>query len=85
MRRETRTVVYDDEPQIEACRFEGTQQPFPNRFHERYVTGFVEHGRHVLSCKNKAYSMERGSVILFKPRAAVKSTAPLVRGGKEPF
>ena len=44
MRKETRTVVYDDELQIEAYRFEGIVQPFPNHFHEYYVIGFVENG-----------------------------------------
>ncbi len=29
MKKETRTVVYDDELRLEACRFEGIVQPFP--------------------------------------------------------
>jgi len=31
MRKEMRTVVYDDELRIEAYRFEGIVQPFPDR------------------------------------------------------
>lgn len=42
MKKETRTVVYDDELRIEAYRFEGIVKPFPNHFHEHYVIGFVE-------------------------------------------
>ena len=40
MKKEVRTAVYDDELQIEAYRFEGIVQPFPNHFHEYYVIGF---------------------------------------------
>ena len=50
MKKETRTVVYDEELRIEAYRFEGIVQPFPNHFHEHYVIGFVEDGQRVLSC-----------------------------------
>lgn len=67
MKRDTRTVVYDDELGIEAYRFEGIVQPFPNHFHEYYVIGFVENGERFLSCKNEEYSIKRGSVILFNP------------------
>ncbi len=37
VKKELRTVVYDDELRIEAYRFEGIVQPFPNHFHEYYV------------------------------------------------
>ena len=50
MRKEMRTVVYDNELQMEAYRFKGIIQPFPNHFHEHYVIGFVENGHRVLSC-----------------------------------
>lgn len=55
MKKETRTIVYDDEIKVQAYRFEGIVQPFPNHFHEHYVIGFVEDGQRVLSCKNKEY------------------------------
>lgn len=67
MKKETRTVVYDDELRMEAYRFEGIIQPFPNHFHEYYVIGFVEDGERRLSCKNNEYTIEKGSVILFNP------------------
>ena len=39
-----RTAVYDDELRIEAHRFEGIVESFPNHFHAHYVIGFVESG-----------------------------------------
>ena len=49
MKKETRTVVYDDGLRLEAYHFEGIVQPFPNHFHEHYVIGFVEAGTRRLS------------------------------------
>lgn len=68
MKKEVRTVVYDDELHIEAYRFEGIVQPFPNHFHEYYVIGFMEDGERVLSCKNQNYTITKGDVLLFNPR-----------------
>ena len=67
MKKETRTVVYDDELRIEAYRFEGIVQPFPNHFHEYYVIGFVEGGQRVLFCKNNEYRIEKGNIVIFNP------------------
>ncbi len=67
MKKEIRTVVYDDDLNIEAYRFEGIVQPFPNHFHEHYVIGFVEDGQRVLSCKNKEYIIDKGSIVIFNP------------------
>ena len=67
MKKETRTIVYDDELRLESYRFEGTQQPFPNHFHEYYVIGFVESGERCLSCKNNEYAIQKGNVLLFNP------------------
>ena len=67
MKKETRTVVYDDELRIEAYRFEGIIQPFPGHFHEHYVIGFVEDGERVLSCRDREYVIEKGSIVLFNP------------------
>lgn len=67
MKTETRTVVYDDGLRIEAYRFEGIVQPFPNHFHEYYVIGFVEEGERCLSCKNQEYTIEKGHAVLFNP------------------
>ncbi len=67
MKKETRTVVYDDALQIEAYRFEGIVQPFPNHFHEYYVIGFIEDGERCLSCKNQEYTVAKGNTLLFNP------------------
>ncbi|MDO4336758.1 MAG: AraC family transcriptional regulator [Eubacteriales bacterium] len=67
MKKETRTVVYDDELRIEAYRFEGIVQPFPNHFHEYYVIGFIEDGQRVLSCRNQEYALKKGNILLFNP------------------
>lgn len=67
MKKEVKTVVYDDDLHIEAYRFEGIVQPFPNHFHEYYVIGFVENGERVLSCKNKEYTIDNGSIVIFNP------------------
>ena len=67
MRKENRTVVYDEELQVEACRFKGIIQPFPNHFHEYYVIGFVEDGERCLSCRNREYRIRRGDILIFNP------------------
>lgn len=67
MKKEARTVVYDDVLRIEAYRFEGIVQPFPNHFHEYYVIGFVESGARILSCKNREYAIAEGDILLFSP------------------
>lgn len=67
MKKDIKTAVYDEELRIEAYRFEGTRQPFPNHFHDHYVIGFVEDGTRRLSCKNKEYLIGQGSIVLFHP------------------
>ena len=67
MKRETKTVVYDEELGIEAYRFEGTGQTFPNHFHEHYVIGLVEKGQRCLSCRNREYHIGSGAILLFNP------------------
>ena len=67
MKKQTRTAVYDDELRIEAYRFEGIVQPFPNHFHEYYVIGFIEDGQRILSCRNQEYALKKGNILLFNP------------------
>lgn len=67
MKKEIRTVVYDEQLRIEAYQFQGIAQPFPNHFHEYYVIGFVEEGQRRLSCKNREYTLQKGSIVLFNP------------------
>lgn len=44
MKKEHKTVAYDETLQIEAYRLDRITQPFPNHFHEYYVIGFVARG-----------------------------------------
>ncbi|MDD3340019.1 MAG: AraC family transcriptional regulator [Lachnospiraceae bacterium] len=67
MKKEIRTVVYDEGLRIEAYHFEGIVQLFPNHFHEYYVIGFVERGERCLSCKNREFEIKKGDVVLFNP------------------
>ncbi len=67
MKKEIRTVVYDEELSLEAYRFEGIVQPFPNHFHEHYVIGYVEDGERELMCRNQEYVIAKGSMVLFNP------------------
>lgn len=67
MKKEIRTVCYDEELRIEAYHFEGIRQPFPNHFHDYYVIGFIEAGARCLSCRNKDYTVTSGDILLFNP------------------
>ena len=67
MQKKIRTVCYDDDLHLEAYRFEGIIQPFPNHFHDYYVIGFMETGTRCLSCKNKEYTIGQGNILLFNP------------------
>ena len=67
MQKEIRAVCYDDDLHLEAYRFEGIVQPFPNHFHDYYVIGFIEVGTRCLSCKNKEYTIGGGNILLFNP------------------
>lgn len=67
MRKESRTVCYDDELRIEAYHLAGIVQAFPNHFHEYYVIGYMEGGQRHLITKNQEYAVNKGDIILFNP------------------
>ena len=67
MKKEHKTVAYDETLQIEAYRLDRITQPFPNHFHEYYVIGFVARGGALLTCKNQEFHVNTGSVVLFQP------------------
>lgn len=67
MKKDIRTVCYDQDLNLETYRFEGIIQPFPNHFHDYYVIGFVETGTRILSCKNIEYTIKSGDILLFNP------------------
>ncbi|WP_330382150.1 hypothetical protein [Clostridioides difficile] len=54
MRQEERTVCFDRELKIEAYRFKGIMQKFPNHFHEHYVIGFIEKVKDIYLVKIKS-------------------------------
>lgn len=62
-----RTVVYDQQLCLEAYRFAGIVQPFPNHSHEHYVLGLVETGWRTLCCKNREYALRPGDILLLNP------------------
>lgn len=67
MNRETRTVCYDDDLNMEAYHLEGLVRPFPSHFHEHYVIGYVGEGRRHLKCGTREFLVRPGDVILFNP------------------
>lgn len=67
MKKEVRTIVYDEELKIEAYSLEGIVQSFPNHFHEYYVIGLIEGGQRLLSCKNQEYKLQKGDIVIFNP------------------
>ncbi len=67
MEKEIRTVCYDSDLHIEAYRFQGVMQKFPNHFHDYYVIGFIEAGQRYLLCKNHEYIISPGDITLFNP------------------
>lgn len=67
MKKEIRTVVYDKGLRVEAYRFEGIAQPFPNHFHEYYVIGFVERGERRLLCQGREIAIAAGDSLIFNP------------------
>ncbi len=81
MKKETRTVIYDEELRIQAYRFEGMIKTFPNHFHEYYVIGLIECGKRHLSCKNREYVLNPGNIVIFHPGDNHTCT----QMGREPF
>ena len=62
-----RTICYDQNLQIEAYRFQGVQQKFPNHFHEHYVIGFIEKSERSLLCNEREYIITPGDILIFNP------------------
>ncbi|MEC1626778.1 AraC family transcriptional regulator [Bacillus mojavensis] len=68
MQNETRTLHLDPHLDIEAYRFKGIMQKFPNHFHDYYVIGFIEKGQRYLACQDQEYIINPGDLLLFNPR-----------------
>ena len=67
MKKESRTVIFDNELNIEAYSFKGVMQKFPTHFHKHFVIGFIEKGERKLSCLNKEYIVGSGDITIFNP------------------
>ena len=59
--------MFDEELNIEAYRFEGIVQLFPNHFHDYYVIGLVEKGDRRLLCNNTEFTLSNGDMLLLDP------------------
>ena len=64
---EKRIVQFDPVLQIEAYRFQGVQQKFPNHFHPYYVIGLIESGERRLFCQQMEWIIRPGDLLLFQP------------------
>lgn len=67
MKQDSKPVVYDETLRIEACRFVGIDQPFPNHFHAHYVIGLIESGERRMTCKSREYLLGKDCIVLFNP------------------
>ncbi|MBI9048141.1 MAG: AraC family ligand binding domain-containing protein [Anaerolineaceae bacterium] len=65
---EIRTVTYDKKLQVEAYRFKGVMQKFPNHFHDYYVIGYIEKGKRHLVCNQQEHWLKDGDVTFFNPQ-----------------
>lgn len=67
MKRERKSLVYDNCLKLEAYWFSGVQKPFPSHFHEYYVIGLIEAGERRMECRGEEYLLGPGAVILLNP------------------
>lgn len=67
MKKEVRTVCFDESLKLEALSFEGVSQTFPNHFHDYYVIGLVMRGTREMFCKNRSIVIGGGDVLLLEP------------------
>lgn len=67
MRNNSRIIVYDKELHLEALRFPGIVQGFPNHFHEYYTIGYIEKGTRNVFCNGKSIFIKSGDITLFNP------------------
>lgn len=67
MKKEVRTVCFDENLKLEALSFEGVSQSFPNHFHDYYVIGLVMSGTREMFCKKRSIMIGGGDVLLLEP------------------
>lgn len=62
-----KNIRFDAELGIEAYRFVGMAQEFPNHFHEYYVIGLIEFGERRLNVDRREYNIGPGDLLTFNP------------------
>jgi len=67
MSGEEKLAVCSRRLRLEAYYFKGMARPFPEHFHQHYVIGLVESGERRLLCKQQAYTISPGDMVLFNP------------------
>ena len=67
MDKEIREIVFDNDLKIEAYRFQGVVQEFPNHFHEHYTIGFMESGNRRVDINGTEFHAERHDLVLLNP------------------
>lgn len=67
MKKDMRTVCFDEDLSIEAVSFEGVAQPFPNHFHDYYVIGLVKRGEREMQCGGRVIPISGKDVLLLNP------------------
>lgn len=68
MEKEVREIVYDNDLKIEAYRFQGVVQEFPNHFHEHYTVGFMESGKRRVDINGTEFRAESHDLVLLNPK-----------------
>lgn len=76
MRKEIKTLVYDEELRLEAYRFEGMAKAFPNHFHDYYVIGLIEKGERRLWCRHQEYTIGTGQILRSIPATLTPAFRP---------
>lgn len=67
MKKEIRTIYYDEQLKLEAYYLGGIVQAFPNHFHDHYVIGLIDGGCRALHCKDQDYILLPGDIVVFMP------------------
>jgi AraC-like DNA-binding protein len=67
MDKEIREIVRDNDLNIEAYRFLGVVQEFPNHFHEHYAVGFMESGRRRVDINGTEFLAGMHDLVLLNP------------------
>lgn len=67
MSNDHQNIVYDKELRLEALRFPGIIQGFPNHFHDYYTIGYIEKGARNVFCNGKGLFIKAGDITIFNP------------------